>query len=45
MFLMRADPLRGQVGGAWALEIRLFALGPEMAMSEASALAKFTAVQ
>ncbi len=21
MFLMRADPLRGQVGGGWALEI------------------------
>jgi hypothetical protein len=21
MFLMRADPLRGQVGGGWALEV------------------------
>jgi hypothetical protein len=27
MFLMRADPLRGQVGGGWALEIEGF-LGP-----------------
>jgi hypothetical protein len=27
MFLMRADPLRGQVGGGWALEIESF-LGP-----------------
>jgi hypothetical protein len=27
MFLMRADPLRGQVGGGWALEIETF-LGP-----------------
>ena len=27
MFLMRADPLRGQVGGSWALEIESF-LGP-----------------
>ncbi len=27
MFLMRADPLRGQVGGGWALEIECF-LGP-----------------
>ncbi len=24
MFLMRADPLRGQVGGGWALEIETF---------------------
>jgi hypothetical protein len=24
MFLMRADPLRGQVGGGWALEIESF---------------------
>jgi hypothetical protein len=24
MFLMRADPLRGQVGGGWALEIENF---------------------
>jgi hypothetical protein len=24
MFLMRPDPLRGQVGGGWALERRLF---------------------
>jgi len=30
MFLMRADPLRGQVRGGWALEIKTF-LGPEMA--------------
>jgi hypothetical protein len=37
MFLMRADPLRGQVGGGWALEIETF-LGPEMATSEASAV-------
>jgi hypothetical protein len=37
MFLMRADPLRGQVGGGWALEIETF-LGPEMATSEASAI-------
>jgi hypothetical protein len=35
MFLMRADPLRGQVGGGWALEIETF-LGTEMATSEAS---------
>jgi hypothetical protein len=27
MFLMRADPLRGQVGDVWALEIESF-LGP-----------------
>jgi hypothetical protein len=27
MFLMRADTLRGQVGGGWALEIETF-LGP-----------------
>jgi hypothetical protein len=27
MFLMRADPLRGQEGGGWALEIKSF-LGP-----------------
>jgi hypothetical protein len=27
MFLMRADTLRGQVGGSWALEIESF-LGP-----------------
>ncbi len=27
MFLMRADPLRGQVGGGWALEIESL-LGP-----------------
>jgi hypothetical protein len=27
MFLMRADPLRGQVGGGWAMEIESF-LGP-----------------
>jgi hypothetical protein len=27
MFLMRADPLREQVGGGWALEIEPF-LGP-----------------
>ncbi len=33
---MRADPLQGQVGGGWALEIEAF-LGPEMAKSEASA--------
>jgi hypothetical protein len=24
MFLMRADPLRGQVGGSWSLEIESF---------------------
>jgi hypothetical protein len=36
MFLMRADPLQGQVGGGWALEIETF-LVPEMATSEASA--------
>jgi hypothetical protein len=24
VFLMRADPLRGQVGGGWALEIENF---------------------
>jgi hypothetical protein len=34
---MRADPLRGQVGGGWALEIETF-LGPEIATSEASAI-------
>ncbi len=28
MFLMRADTLRGQVGGGWALEISRF-LGPK----------------
>ncbi len=33
-FLMRADPLRVQVGGGWALEIATF-LGPEMAKSDA----------
>jgi hypothetical protein len=27
MFLIRADPLQGQVGGGWALEIDTF-LGP-----------------
>jgi hypothetical protein len=27
MFLMRAGPLRGQVGGGWALKIETF-LGP-----------------
>ncbi len=27
MFLVRADPLRGQVGGGWALEIESF-FGP-----------------
>jgi hypothetical protein len=27
VFFKRADPLRGQVGGAWALEIERF-LGP-----------------
>ena len=27
MFLMRVDPLRGQVGGGWALEIESF-FGP-----------------
>ncbi len=33
MFLMCADPLRGQVGGGWALEMMTF-LGPcEMASS------------
>ncbi len=37
MFLIRADPLRAQVGGGWALEIETF-LGPEMATSEASAI-------
>jgi hypothetical protein len=37
MFLMRADPLRGQVGGGWALETETF-LGPEMATGEASAI-------
>ncbi len=37
MFLMRADPLRGEVGGGWALEIETF-LGPEMATSEASTI-------
>jgi hypothetical protein len=37
MFLMRADPLRGQVGGGWDLEIVTF-LGPEMATREASAI-------
>jgi hypothetical protein len=34
MFLMRADPLRGQVGGGWALDIDAL-LGPGMAMREA----------
>ncbi len=33
MFLVRADPLRGQVGGGWALEIETI-LGPDMATSE-----------
>ncbi|MFN9903004.1 MAG: hypothetical protein ACK55Z_30375, partial [bacterium] len=33
MFLMRADPLRGQVRGGWVVEIETF-LGPEMATSE-----------
>jgi hypothetical protein len=28
MILLRADPLCGQVGGGWALEIETF-LGPE----------------
>ncbi len=37
MCLMRADPLRGQAEGGWALEIKTF-LGPEMAASEASAI-------
>ncbi len=39
MFLMRADALRGQVGGGWALEIERF-FGPcEMASSrKASAI-------
>jgi hypothetical protein len=37
MVLMRADPLRGQVGGGWALEIEIF-LDHEMATSEASAI-------
>ncbi len=37
MFLMRADPLRGQAGGGWAQEIETF-FGPEMATSEASAI-------
>jgi hypothetical protein len=37
MFLMRADPLRGQVGGGWALEIETF-LGPDMATSKVSAI-------
>jgi hypothetical protein len=37
MFLMRVDPLRGQVGGGWALEIEIF-LGPEMATTEESAI-------
>jgi hypothetical protein len=27
LFLMRADPLQGQVGGVWALEFESF-LGP-----------------
>jgi hypothetical protein len=37
MFWMRAYPLRGKVGGGWALEFESF-LGPEMATSEASAM-------
>ncbi len=37
MFLMRADPLRGQVGVGGAMEIETF-LGPEMTMNEASAI-------
>jgi hypothetical protein len=36
MILMRADALRGQVGGGWALEIETF-LSPVMATSKASA--------
>ncbi len=32
MFLMRADPLRRQVRGGWALEIESF-LGPENSSS------------
>jgi hypothetical protein len=28
MVFRRADPLRGQLGGGWALEIEIF-LGPE----------------
>ncbi len=39
MFLIRADPLRGHVGGGWALEIETF-LGLEMATTEASAICK-----
>ncbi len=35
MFLMRADPLREEVEGGWALEIETF-LGPEMATSACS---------
>ncbi len=35
MFLMRADPLRGQVGEGWALEVETF-LRLELATSEAS---------
>ncbi len=34
-FLMRADPLRGQVEGGWDLEMETF-LGTEMATSEES---------
>ncbi len=34
---MRADPLWGQVGGDWALEIQFFG-GPEMTTREASAI-------
>jgi hypothetical protein len=37
MLLMRAEPLRGQVGVGWALEIETF-LGPEMATSEVHCL-------
>ncbi len=29
MFLMRADPLLGQVEGGWALEISTFLQGPK----------------
>jgi hypothetical protein len=32
MFLMHADPLRGKVGGGWALEIETF-LGPKKVQS------------
>jgi hypothetical protein len=31
MFLMRADTLRGQLGGGWALESSVF--GPQMALA------------